>query len=419
MKTLKSFSTYTLISIITAGIPFLLMPFLTHYLSTNDYGKLSLFNTYVTILIPLISLGSTGYISLQFFKQKKRRFTKIFSSIIRIPVITSIIFLLFTFLFKDWLEGFLELNTTILFLLPIVAFLTVIADLLYTMLIFQKKPHTYGIVSITKTIIEVSCSLLFIISFKFNWEGRVYSWLIVAILIVFYSLYYFKNQEWIDLKIYSHQIAKQSLIFGLPLVPHIIGKFVINQSDTLFIAKMASIEELGVYRIGYQFGLITSIISGAFLSVYNPFLFERLAKIDDKKKAEIIKISYLFIFVLAIATIIISLSSSFIFHWFIHQDFANGVQYVFWTSLAYFFWGGYLIFAGYLFYLKKTSLLSYLSIFNVVVNLALNYILINRFGVIGVSYATTISFFCTFVIVAYLSNKHYPMPWFRSNKTKS
>ena len=72
MKLLKSFSIYTITGLLTAGIPFFILPVLTRYLSPYDYGQLSLFSTYVLILIPLISLGSTELIGIDFFQVKTR-----------------------------------------------------------------------------------------------------------------------------------------------------------------------------------------------------------------------------------------------------------------------------------------------------------------------------------------------------------
>lgn len=411
MKTLKSFSTYTLISIVTAGIPFLLMPVLTHYLTTEDYGELSLFNTYVTILIPLISLGTTGVFSVEYFKKSKKGFQEIFSSTLWIPFVLTSFFIVITILFTDTIANLIEIPPKLLFAIPIISLIVIVSDVLYGQLIMQKKAKTYGVIAILKTIVEVSLSLFFIVILAMNWEGRILSQGIAAFLTFLFSIYYFHKKEWLNIKVFSSKRIKQSLLFGLPLVPHLIGKFVINQSDTIFIAKMISVEDAGIYRIGYQFGFIISIVSGAFLSVYTPFLYERLARITEQKKIEIIKLSYFFILGLILLTLLLTVSSDFIFSNLIHHDFKSGAQFVFWTSLSYVFWGGYLIFAGYIFYLKKTKILAYISILNIFLNLVLNYYFIKLFGVIGVSYATACSFFITFVIVVFISNKLYPMPW--------
>ena len=411
MKLLKSFSFYALTSLLTAGIPFLILPVLTHYLSPYDYGQLSLFNIYVLILIPFISLGSPSLISIDFFQKKQLEFSKLFSSVARFIGLNFLFILIVTFLLKDKLEGVLDLPSKWIPIIPLVAFLTIIVERYTALLINQKKAFLYSGVSILKVVIEVSLTLLFIVVIGMNWEGRIFSWITTLFLMSIISVYYFQKEGWLIKNSFDKTLVKNSLIYGLPLVPHILGKFVINQSDAIFIANMVSIEDVGIYRIGYQFGFIIAIFSGVFLNIYSPYLYERLAKINYNKKIEIVKISYVFIFALIALTLVITFSTNIIFKYLIDEKYSSGAQYVFWISLSYLFWGGYLIFAGYFFYFKKTMILTYLSVLNVGLNIGLNYFLITKYGVIGAAYATTISFFFVFILCAFISNKLYPMPW--------
>ncbi|MDB9989839.1 oligosaccharide flippase family protein [Flavobacteriales bacterium] len=411
MKILKSFSIYSITSLLSSGIPFLVLPVLTHYLNPYDYGQLSLFNTYVLILVPIISLGSPGLIGIDFFKGKQIEFSKLFSSVARFIFLNFLCILLLTFFLKDNLESFLELPSKWISIIPFVAFLTIIVERYTTQLINQKKAFLYGGVSVSRVVIEVSLTLLFIIGIGMNWEGRIFSWITTVFLMAIVAIYYFKKEGWLIKNSFDIKLVKKALIYGLPLVPHILGKFVINQSDAIFIAKMISVEDVGIYRIGYQFGFVIAIFSGIFLNIYSPYLHERLAKINYKKKIEIVRVSYVFIFALIALTLLVTFSTNTIFKYLIDEKYSSGAQYVFWISSSYFFWGGYLIFSGYIFHLKKTMILAYLSVLNVALNLILNYLFISKYGVIGAAYATTISFFVVFILCTFISNKLYPMPW--------
>ena len=408
MKLLKSFSIYSITSVLTASIPFLILPVLTHYLSPYDYGQLSLFNTYVLILVPLISLGSNGLVGLEFFKNEKLAFSRLFSSVARFIFLNFLCILLLTFFLKDNLESFLELPSKWILVIPFVALLTIIVEQYSSQLINQKKAFLYGGVSVSRVVIEVSLTLLFIIGIGMNWEGRIFSWITTVFLMAIVAIYYFKKEGWLIKNSFDIKLVKKALIYGLPLVPHILGKFVINQSDAIFIANMVSIEDVGIYRIGYQFGFVIAIFSGIFLNIYSPYLYERLNKINHKKKIEIVRISYVFIFALIALTLLVTFSTNTIFKYLIDEKYSSGAQYVFWISSSYLFWGGYLIFSGYIFHLKKTMILAYLSVLNVALNLILNYLLISKYGVIGAAYATTISFFVVFILCAFISNKLYP-----------
>ena len=411
MKLFKSFSTYAVSSLLVSGIPFFVLPILTYYLSPYDYGQLTLFSTYVTILIPLISLGATGLIGIEYFKKRDREFSRLFSSVARFIFFNFLFVLILTLLFKNKLEIYLGLSPKWVLILPFIVFLSIIVETCYSMIINQKKSFLYGSISVSRTIIEVSLTLLFIIGIGMRWEGRIFSWLATLFIMTFFSILYFKKEGWILKNSFDIKQVKKALIYGIPLVPHILGRFVINQSDAIFIAKMVSVEDVGIYRIGYQIGFIVSVLASVFLNIYSPFLYERLNEITEKKKIEIVRFSYVFLGLLGFLVLFLSLSSETIFSYLIDSRYAAGSQFVFWTSLSYFFWGGYLIFAAYIFYLKKTIILTYLAIINVILNLGLNYFLIINYGIIGAAYATTISFFVLFILITFISNKLYPMPW--------
>ena len=93
MKFLGKLSVYTFVGFLGAGINFLLMPYLSHFIKPGEYGILSMVNSYVTILIPLVGLVAAGLISVDYFKIKdKIEFALLFSSVQVIPLLPAIFF---------------------------------------------------------------------------------------------------------------------------------------------------------------------------------------------------------------------------------------------------------------------------------------------------------------------------------------
>jgi len=66
---------------------------------------------------------------------------------------------------------------------------------------------------------------------------------------------------------------------------------------------------------------------------------------------------------------------------------------------------------NYIFYVKKTYILAWVTFFSAGINIILNYFFIKANGAIGAAQATTITFFVQFIIVWILSAKVYKMPW--------
>src|SRR6185369_595450 len=113
MNFIKQISLYTFVGLFGAAVNFFVIPVLSHYLSPADYGLLSLFNTYITILIPLVSLSAYSLLSVDYFKEKnKQTFASKFTSIQIVPFISSLVFSFFIWQFYNSLSGPLELKGT-------------------------------------------------------------------------------------------------------------------------------------------------------------------------------------------------------------------------------------------------------------------------------------------------------------------
>ena len=68
---------------------------------------------------------------------------------------------------------------------------------------------------------------------------------------------------------------------------------------------------------------------------------------------------------------------------------------------------------GYIFYIKKTHMLAWITFFSASINVVLNYFLIKINGAIGAAQATTITFFVRFILTWTSSVRIYKMPWTR------
>ena len=64
----KSIFVYTLSNLFSSALPFILLPFLTHYLSPKDYGILSNLTGFLAIVMPLVLILSRLFSS--YYKKK-------------------------------------------------------------------------------------------------------------------------------------------------------------------------------------------------------------------------------------------------------------------------------------------------------------------------------------------------------------
>ena len=412
----RNFSIYTITTILNNGISFLLIPIFTSHFSPSDYGKLGIFTILITLFNSLISISSSGAIQSEYYQVEKSTLSQIITNALFLNFLLFIFFFVFTYIFNYQFYSFTSISSSILLLIPIIAFLNIIPQILLIIFQSENKPIFFGILSLTQAGFNLFITIILVVLFKMNWIGRVYSLLIVALFFSLFGLIVLYKKGYLIFR-YNFKFIKLVLLFGLPLIPHTIGGIIIESSDRFFIKNLVSIEELGIYNTGYQIALIISIVDGAFSQAFVPYLFENLKINTNKSLKQIVKISYGYIFILLLSVVLLSVMAPLIFNLFIGHKFQNGIKYVFWISMGCFALGIYKVFAGYLFYYKKTIYLLYLSFINIGLNIVLNYILIKQFGVIGAAYATFTSYVVLTISTAILANKVKKMPWLNFYKS--
>ena len=105
-KTAVNGSLFTLFAFVNHGVSFVLLIILAQYIAPGEYGQLNLFNTFIQLFSIIICLGTSGFITVSFFKKEKIKLNKIINSVFLIA--TGVLFLLlfvlsfFSSSFEKW-----------------------------------------------------------------------------------------------------------------------------------------------------------------------------------------------------------------------------------------------------------------------------------------------------------------------------
>jgi O-antigen/teichoic acid export membrane protein len=421
LKTIKSIVTYNLASVLPAVIGFLITPLLSYYLTPSDYSVIALISTYLLLVQPFVGFVASGLITVEYFnlKNKPKEFSSLFSSILFVPVIPVILLTIITWVYFKPLCALASLPANGPMVLPLylIAFFVITNETLAAYLVIEKKHNSYAIVSIGRAIVEVTLTWILVVKKGMSWEGRIYALYISTLLMFILSMIIFYREKLISLKSIQKKYVYAGLVFGSPLIFHMLGKFAINQSDRIFLAKLATKEDLGIYNMAYMFGSLSLFYIAALNNYLTPYLFERLARKTEKDNREIIKaIKLSFLSIVGVSILVIAFSV-FCYYFLISRQYFRGIFYVPWIALSYGFWGGYILFSAFFFYSQDTKFLGKLGIFNALVNMALNFIFIKLFGAFGAVLATLLSFSFVFVIVFFSSKRTFNVPWFAKNNS--
>lgn len=411
MNIYKSFSVYLGASFIERGLAFLILPVFTFYLAPNDFGMLSLLTTLFIFTLPVISLGTQSAISVAYFNEKKSDYSSYVSSTLIVPSALAISLLLLVIFFGGTFSDILGVPKVWLLVIPVFTLMSIITSTLLIDYQIKQEPFKYGLFSLSSSSVNMVLSISFVILLGMNYEGKLIGQYISILIFTIIALILLKKRGVLANKV-SKKFIKDSLLFGLPIVPHVIGGMVINMSDKVFINQILGKTDLGIYNMGYVIGSSISMLCISFANAIVPFSYENFAKGDDLSKQKVVKVYWIYIISMIVIVLLLSFLSPYIFDWFINKRYNAGSIFVKWIAIGFFFQGCYLLFANIIYYTKKTKILFYWSFVNIIINLVLNYFLINKFGTIGAAYTLCISYFIFAASMAIFSRKLYPLPWF-------
>lgn len=409
-KLAQNIGIYSIVNVINAGIPFFLLPVLTFHLSPTDFAIISIFQVATNFAMPFAGLNFTSAITVNYFHREKIELPVYIFNGILLLIVSGFTLLLFSLLFQNPIGEVLSFPPAWILWIIVYVVLFKITELTLVLWRVQSKPVPYGILKITMTVIEFSLSLLLIIAYNYSWDGRIISMVGTVLATSLISSFFLTQKKWIKMK-FNKSYLIDLLKFGAPLIPHTLGGIIIAFSDRLFIVNMEGEHALGLYTVGYQIGMIISLIQNSFNQAWSPWFYEQLKKATYGIKKKIVKITYFYFLFLLLIVLLLLLFSPIIFKYLIDQSYSNSIDFVIWVGLGFGFNGMYKMMVNYLIFDKKTRLIAILTLSTAAVNIVLNYFMIKEFGTIGAAQSTTLSFLLQFIICFAIVNRKYSIPW--------
>lgn len=403
---------FIIFELVNKSIPFLLLPILTRYLTPDDYGIIASFTALVAFISIFLGLSGHGAVDANFFRLDKNKLGIYISNVLLVLLSTAFIVLVFILIFSNFIETKLAISFEWQIFVVIVSFGQFITLINLSLWVLEQKPLQYGTYQFLQTITLALISISLIVGFSYKWEGQVLATIIGTLLFSFISLIVLYKRGYLSLKVNKSYI-NDFLTFGMPLVPHQLGAWLRSQGDKIIIVTFLGTSSTGLFAVGYQMGMIMSILMSSLTKALYPILFNYLSKnlsFEEKKKLVIFSYGiFLGIFLIGILCIVIL---EYLYPYFLGKNFQSSIYLTKLIVISFIFEGMYYCIVGYIFYFKKTAKLAKITFTISLLHIALSFILIKSFGAIGAGYSLAISGFLQFLSIWYLSNKIYPMPWF-------
>lgn len=394
-----------------AGIsPLILLPFLTRNLSSTEFGIATLFVTLCQLVANFSSLGTHGYVSVQYFKGDTRGWGSAVTAALILIAAAHMTLLIVYLVAGNWIAQTLSMPFYALGLL-IAASALVCMNFVY-LAVYQSsgRPQFYLLSRCIQALFEVGLCLGFIYLVSPTAEARIYTFPMAVGAVGLLGTYYcwatgaFSSRNLV-------QSLRGAMRFGLPMLPHVAAGTLLSFLDRLIIASVLGLDDLGVYMAAAQLGLVMLLLIEPFNKAYAPWLFSRLSSNQAGARVMIVRFTYLFFAALAVAGIAATIAATIFYDFVVGSEFAQGRPIVPLIIAGYVIQGMYYTVVNYLFYAEKTFILSIVSVSTLVIGSGITYALVSLFGLPGAAASLAVNNAILFLLVWFFAAREVKLPW--------
>ena len=391
----------------------ILLPIYTRFLSPEDYGIIALMSVFTMITATITMSGLTNGISRYYFYTKQDNSTKdevVLTPLLFILVFTALIVGIVC-AFSSNLSNFFFDSTNYTYIIQLAVstiFFSNIFSVCHSVLIFEEKVWTVNLLTITNVLIGAFLGITLVIYLDRGvngiFEAAFFTAILTSILISYIVL---RKLKWI----FNGGLLLKQLKFSLPLMLAVFAFFFIDSSDIYVLKLFLPLSEVGLYNIGYQFGMLIVLFVGGFSAAWPPFYHKNNSDGQGQSFCGDVLTVYLVITIPCV--VIISHIGPIAIQLLTPVSYHESYTVIPFVALAYMLKGPYIIFLMGLLVKNKTSWQLYLEILAAAINIILNFTLIPIIGKEAAAMTTLLSYTVMVVGSYIMVNIVNPLPNFR------
>lgn len=393
-------SRYLSLRILSIAISMATFPIMTRLFSVSEYGIFALANTTIAIILAFSKFGfstafARDYPAYQHNKPNILYSTSFWLQLESASIITAG-YLMVIFLLRNY---FGELNTKIYLIIGPILVLRALQSLLFGFYRAEENIRSYNRISL---VFKVAVSFFGIVCVMLSQEkivGFFVGTLIVESAISIYLVYKRKNSFlFSDI---SWDLGVKLFKYGIPLIVFELSSLLLSMADRYQIQYYLGAEPLGIYSASYNLAsYIQESITGPLWMAIFP-IYTKIWQHEGSERTRVFLSTCLkYYFAIAIPAIFgIAVIGKDILLFFASKKYASASDILPWVLAGQLIHGMYHIVSAGIYLNQKTKHVAISTALCALLNLALNVVLIPKFGIVGAAYSTFIAYIILITII--------------------
>lgn len=395
----KASMAFMIVNFMQKGISFLTAPIFTRLLTTEEYGVITIYLSWVDVIgiFAMFGLYNNVYCrGILEFKEDKKNFT--FSLLSLANVITLAVFAI-VWITNKYVFHFLNVPD-ILILFMFFSFLFEPAFEFWKT--DQRFAYKYKMLCFFMILVMVFAPALSVAGI-FLFPGNKVAARIIGANVVTLVLgmgCYVSELGKSDRK---PKVAywKYAVLYNLPLIPYFLSSYVLSSSDRLMIGYFCGEDKAGIYGIAYTMSAVVNIVWNSINATLVPTIYQRC---DDGRRSTLSRLIVPIIAGYGGVCILIMLLSPEIIRFLAPSSYGEGMYIIPVIVGGVFYMSIFSIFSNIIYYEKKPKYVMGAGVAAAVANFILNLIFIPLCGYFAAGYTTLASYLLQ-VVWSYIAVK--------------
>lgn len=399
---IKKLGGYSLGPILGAFISFITIPIITYYISPDEFGRVSMYTLATSIMELFIYLGlDQAYVKYYYEIDQQEAF---FNAMIPSLLLSFVIGLSMIIAHKPISLWLYDTDNEFILVLMLAIYMPFAVVGRFHSMYARVSEHAirYSVYSIlSRFLMLISCLVLFRMTgkqFRTVIYATTFAQVITPIIMIL-----------VDAKEINVKKAKLSkdtvctlLRFGLPLLPATVVGWILNSVDKVMIRNQCGYEQLGLYSAALKIVSVLAIIQSCFVAFWTPVAFRWNREEKDVSSFELVGqilcfvMSLLFANILLFKTFIVAILS---------PEYSSSVTIIPFLLLHPIMYTISEVTVVGIYFTGKSYTTIIVAVISCIINIAGNSLLVPRYGAIGASIATGISYCVFFWIRTYIARK--------------
>lgn len=407
---LKKFLSFSFGSWIALAIGFIATPITTRLFTPEEFGKASMFNLAINVLMIFVVLGADQSFVRFYYEENEEKRHLLLRNCIVVPLAVLGMLIPLFFVFENQISIFLfadKLPSLSIFL-SFAVFLLLFQRFAVLVIRMDQRGQLFSYIQILMKLSTLVFTVLCFFITGNDFRALIWAQLGMLLLTSIVAFSFGENQWKFDLRrLDSRHSIKDIFKFSTPLIFTTLVMWLFQSFDRVAIKYFSNLQELGIYVAAFRIIVVLNVIQTTFTTFWTPVSYEHFEK-DQNNTAFFENIHVIVSFVMLLIGVL-SIMGKDLISLLVGEQYRAASQimpFLIFMPMMYTISETTVIGIG---FKKKTGWAFIISIIVCLANICGNYLLVPLLGGRGAAISTGLSYILFFILRTIVSYRLYPV----------